>query len=115
MDLNSSYNTLTILINRAEDRLRALRPIRSVWCAYSDGLIGMEKYNNKWRLMHAKPEEGSCDIKMIKPLQECPVAIRTIAARSIRQLHKAIIEDLESHAPELQRSIDELQAYCDER
>lgn len=119
--LSVQYDALNAQITAAEAKLKSLKPLGDTWVTYDfcrdeDGfksweLIGLQKFEGKWRLMHATDHDGRDydeSLSDLKPLVECPVPVRVKAAKKIRELHEKIVADKEAFIPELQEVINDL-------
>ena len=103
--LTSRYDALNQAFVEAEKRLKALKPLHPVWLDYGhvrcEGepewweLLGLTKYQGKWRLCHASDHEmNDYGFDNIKPVVECAVDVRVRAAKAVRQLHEAMTKQL---------------------
>src|SRR5262249_15878994 len=122
--LSTRYDALNQLLTEAEQRLKSLKPLHPVWVDYDhdsgDGqpdrweILGLVKYQSKWRLCHAYDNELNDDgsVYELKPIVECPVEIRVRAAKVVRRLHEEIVKSKEAYIPQVDEAIKELTDLC---
>ncbi len=123
--LASRYDALNQAFVEAEQLLKSLKPLHPVWIDYnrdsSDGqpdrweVLGLNKYQGKWRLCHATDNElNEYGCNDIKPIVECPVDVRVRAAKVVRQLHEKVVKSKEEYLPQVDEAIKELTDLCKE-
>jgi hypothetical protein len=125
--LATRYDALNEKFVAAENKLKALKPLRPAWVDYDttsqeDGptywdLLGLYKLDGKWRLVHAVDNELNDDGSGpydLKPITECSIEIRIRAAKEVRRLHEEIVKQKESAIPKVEEAIAELTKYCTE-
>jgi hypothetical protein len=119
LTLSLKYDALNQLFVQAEQQLRSLKPPHAVWFPYAHrsydygvhfcDLIGLDKYNDAWRLLHAtdnsENEEG---YENITPIVECPVNVRIEAAKVVGRLHEEIVKAKEAYTSQVDEAINEL-------
>jgi len=122
------YDALNQVFAVAEQRLKALKPPRSVWVEYNYDpdfpeqpdspcgfeLLGIDKINSQWRLVHAYGHQLHDEMgpSGIQPLVECPVDIRVRAASMLERLHIEIVEAKERYIPAVELAINQVIDYC---
>ena len=125
--LEPQYDALNQLYNQIEGTFRGLKPIQPTWVHYNEivsddntrvdyELLGMAKYQGKVRLCHAtdcdRNFEG--DVYDLKPIVECPIAVRVAAVAHVRRLHERIVKSKEDFIPKVDAAVKELQSVWNE-
>ena len=124
--LATRYDALNQLFTEAEQIVKALRPLHSVWVDYGHDhcngqpdcwdLLGITKHQGKWRLCHAIDndlnEYGPLEVK---PIVECVVEVRVQAAKIVRQLREKIVKSKEQYVPKVDEAIKELMGLSNEQ
>lgn len=99
------------LFDAAEKRLRALRPIRDVGVEFTTDrdacthILGLAKYEGKWRLMHASFGPDASAAAPQDLIINRSAEIRIAAAKHVRRLHEAIVFQREGFVEELDAAI----------
>ncbi len=122
--LSTRYDALNMTFTTAEQHLKALKPLHPVWLQYElelfDGgnceLLGLCKYQGKWRLCHAMDHDSAAGglVEEIKPIVECAVDVRVRAAKVVRKLREKIVKSKEEYIPQVDAAIEELSKLCSE-
>lgn len=115
------YDALNQELLEIEKRLKALAPPHSVWhdynrvCVDDDcghyrwEMLGLIKYNDKWRLVHAyDADHHDNGFEQIQPLTECPADVRVKAAHVVGELYRKIVASKEEYATRVDEAIKEL-------
>lgn len=125
--LAERFDSLNQAIALAEQRIKQLKPARAVWVYYnpqsddplggppcSYELLGIDKVNNQWRLVHALDHDHTDDGPWgVQPLVECPIEIRVRAVSHLQDLRLRVVEANEKFIPEVENAIAEVLNFCE--
>lgn len=91
----------------------AMSVIEKVMNGPKYALLGIAKVDNQWRLSHATIDPKNPSLaKDLKPLAECPVAIRVQAVSHLAKLREEILKEREAFVPQVEDAIKSVLDFC---